>query len=133
MAVSWRRLQGKGETRSRRRPYIALSAMSVNAITRPIGPGRNLAQPRPGAGQGADWLARQTGAGTLAEMGAHFNRDATTLSRQVGRIELERHMNSNVTKTGNRNELPVEVSDLISSSANWLENYFQNWVFLQAR
>jgi len=35
------------------------------------------------------WLARQTGAGTLAEIAAHFNRDATTLSRQVGRIELE--------------------------------------------
>ncbi len=46
---------------------------------------RDLAQARALIG----WLVLQTGATTFAEMGARFNRDATTLSRQVGHIELE--------------------------------------------
>jgi len=47
-------------------------------------------------------LARQTGAGTLAEMGARFNRDATTLSRQVGRMELESRSSAEYAKDMNR-------------------------------
>lgn len=35
------------------------------------------------------WIARRTGAANLVALGEYFNRDATTLSRQVSGIELE--------------------------------------------